>query len=944
MKKFLCIEVLFIIAVLFSGCGFHITKPERIGIKTSDEAVYNLSIADKKFELGDFFDVNSLLKSTENEENNSSEVKYKVFEYDPETNGDKFKQFLLKMDLQSISLNPGESLNNTDITVNFGTDENGESNSNFTMEIPIPDVNKTEEIPVNFDANEKINNLVKLSGATSQKSDVDVLFSNEKNGFDGITYKSGYMTIYNSPETTEKIIGSIVLRNRKTGTKLSEADFIDGVAELPLDEVKIEKDNLSFEFSDSVGVPFIAEVKKGSIVKSVSNLTIEDPIPVTVKADEGGISLGSISKIDSGNDSVPIKEIESYEIGEGTLKILFNLPPQWEKNEQVLFDYTMTLSDAINAKLTKEEPEYPLSGEVFYKDSKLDYEVAGNFHLNHATLSFIEEVDGEEKTIKPTVSVDVSISVIEEAVMSLDPDNPIKMPEPENVDLDTVNPDITKNVKAILWDRCGFSISYINTLPAENKITINSTSDFFNLKKLDNPVVLVPTEEKEGLEPKETELNDFVNVTTEDKEYKTLIGHDSENGELSVVDVDAEINISGYDKDNNKLTMKKLAPGKTYKIDFKITPVLEWNTMWIDTANRHESDSRSTGLNLSSVFDSMEESIGSDIANNLEFERVPIYLFAETPVISGSEENEDIKEFFDNVKFNGIIKAYIGDDNKEPVEAMKGKEKYLLGTKKDDVETKQDLTFRKGLNLNIVEDKVVTTDVEIELGVTQAEKEKGDNNIADLLNYRDEGSLCVSYDIGFQSKDKEGQIALTKKQLELLKGKGSTTISLSVLCLIPMEFNVKSDIYMNILKLVGVDKGEENFDLLGRTEDPDYTKVKEYAKAIKNVQIIYEPSKLPFIVQPEGSEDEMSLVVDMDGDKEELSPQLLKITGDSLQLTPDDILRYPLCPTIQFLIPKGKLIIPQELVLDTKLFLKVATSGEIIWLDSFKAKEEGGDE
>ena len=82
----------------------------------------------------------------------------------------------------------------------------------------------------------------------------------------------------------------------------------------------------------------------------------------------------------------------------------------------------------------------------------------------------------------------------------------------------------------------------------------------------------------------------------------------------------------------------------------------------------------------------------------------------------------------------------------------------------------------------------------------------------------------------------------------------------------------------------------------------------------------------------------------MDGIRGDSTPQELSISGDTITVLPSEVLKYPLSPVIELLIPKGKLLIPQESVFDTKLYIKIATSGEIIWLDSFKSKNEGGNE
>ena len=935
MKKFLCIEVLFIIAVLFSGCGFHIAKPERFGIKTSDEAVYNLAISDKSYALGEFFSISSFLRTDdtegEGEDTGEGKPKYEIFGYDPtDSNTDKIQQYLLRMDLQKIPLDLGSSLSGAEITTTF-------DNMGFSKDIVVPDVTKREEKIVNLAVNEKVNALVTITGVTGPRSEVHFASadSESNNGFRSIEYQSGFMTIKENPLLTdEKITGEIILT--KDNTVLSRANFnANGVAQLPLAGVRIEKEGLIFMFSESSNVDFIASVDSESVVKRAEGLTISEGVPISAHQE---ISIGNAS------------ELETYTIGNGNLSVIFNLPPQWEN--QVTFDYTMVLSNALDATLTKENPTKSLDNTTFFEDSELVTDVTGKFYLNNATLDFIEGEGENQKSINPTTVVEVEVTRIASATMKLESE--YEMVEPQNSAL----PDeVLSNVTAVLWDKYGFSISCINTLPEGNPITIQCSSDFFDLKNI--PAVTLPNTypASVGAEPSAVELTDFVNETTTTKECKTEIGEGT--GKFTSVDVDATINISGYDKDNRTLTMRNLTPGQTYKIDIRVTPVLDWNTMWINTEDRHENDKISTGLNLSSIFGSLEETVGSDVANNLAFSRIPLYLFAETPTLQDSETNAEVQKFFDKIKFNGIIKAYIGDDDGEPVKDEEDNVtyEYLLGKKVGETESKSDLEFKQGLSLSITEDKVVTTDIEIELGEKQNTNTEENvspkqyANLANLLNNMNDGSLCVSYDIGLQSSpDPQSQepqndvISITKTQLEEMKKSGSTSISLSVLCIIPLEFTVKDDIHMNLLKLIGIDSGEGDFDLMGRTEEPDNTQINEFAKVIRDVKIIYRPSKLPFIVEPSGSADEMSLIVDMDGVRGDSEPQELSISGDELKVLPSEVLKYPLCPTIELLIPKGKLLIPQESVFDTKLFIQIATSGEIIWLNSFKSKEEGGNE
>ena len=400
MKKILCVQVLIVIAVLFSSCGFNFTKPERFGIKTSDDAVYRLAISEKPFPIGDFFSIDSFLQTGDDEEEGGNEesgeggVKYKIYGYAPTgVENNDTQQFLLKMDLQKIPLDLGESLNGTDIKANFDQD------LGFSKEISVPDVNRRESKDVNLALNDKVNALVTITGVTSPQADVAVLFSDENNGFDSITYQSGFMTIKpNEALTDETITGTIILK--KGSTELSRASFSDGEAELPLNGVKIEKQGLSFEFTESTGVPFLAFVDSASVVKSAEGLTVQQAIPISAHQE---ISIGSVT---GGSNSGSLG-LEMYKIDRGTLSLLFNLPAGW--GDSVDFTYSMTLnSDAFDEPqtITKQNPTCPLDDTVFYEDSSLVADVTGEVHLTNATLVFIDD-DGN--SVNPKITVDVSV-------------------------------------------------------------------------------------------------------------------------------------------------------------------------------------------------------------------------------------------------------------------------------------------------------------------------------------------------------------------------------------------------------------------------------------------------------------------------------------------------------------------------------------------------------
>lgn len=900
MKRFGYIGVLFVTAVLISGCGFNFEKPERFGIKTSDEAEYNLAIADKSVDLGEYFSISSLLNNgssngeSNQEEENNEETSYKIYEYNPGTNNDKIKWLLLKMKMQDIPLDFGNSLEQTDISTSLDQME-------VLKTIEIPDINQETTKDVELNVNEKVNALVAITGETRERAEVDFLSSNSTDGFSSIEYKSGTMSITrNAFYTDQTITGDVILK--KNNNELSRATFVNGTARLPLENVIIEHD-IIFEFTESNGVPFVASVDSDSVVKQASGLTITSGVPITAS-----------QSMPIGNQS----NLESYTIGEGTLLVDFKLPDAW-LNNGVTYEYTMQLSGALEGTLTETQKTLSLDGRSF-DNQNLSSSVTGKIYLTNATLLFIDE---ENKIINPTVTVKANVTSIAEALVKLDTNYETTITK--TVDLPET---VVNYVKAVKWAEYGFEITYTNTLPEQNPVRVSITSDFFKLTDT-TPVVL--DSDTNLTNPEEKRLPDFIHESTEALAYITEFGEGE--GKFTAVDVNATIDFPGYDRDTHTLAIRNIAPGATYNLGITVTPVLNWDKMWLDTHDRRESGKISTGMNLSSIFSSMEETIGSDVTSKIAFTEIPLFLFAETPSQSG---------IFDKAHFNGKIKAYLGNDDATPVENVEGNGVYLLGNydAENDTEIKGNLEFRQGLSLQFDDNGVVTTDVIRELG-----NPTDYPNLADLLNLRVDGSLCVEYDVGLSSDDDSESVEITKSALDAMKNVGPTTISLSAVGIIRLEFDVKEEINMDIFKLIRKDGEEENTDLLGRTSESDFDKFKDYIKVIKSVDIIYKPSQLPFkFYSPKG--DEMSIIVDFDGNGDGAAPKNLKIAGDTLTVLPDELLTYPLTPSVNFVIPKGVLKIPRETVFDTKLYLKIATSGEVIWLDKIKqnTNNEGGND
>lgn len=885
MKKKVYSFLSILVFLSFSGCFNNIAVPEKIYLKTSDKAEFKFTIAEKEFKMDDYFSLSSFLKSTDDSgqssDGNLEAKKFNIYDYNPNNSSD-IQKFLLKVDVQEIPLDFGSYLEDTEITTSL-------SGMSVSKEIDIPEISIDERKKIDLDVNKKINNLVTITGTATPYSEVSFSFENTDNGFNKIIYQSGFMNIQ-SIDDSRKLTGDIVLKYN--GFEISRATFGDnGIALLPLDNVTIDVHGLVFEFEDAcTGTLFIARVNEDSIVKRAEGISLADPIPATVN-----------TSFDVGNSS----SLSSCEIGEGSLQVIFIPPTNWE-NVDVTYDIHIT--GGIQAELSETIITTDLSGHQFENQPiKADVDVLVT--LENSTLNFITD-DGT--MVNPDIQIKVDITKIASATVKLDSSYNSTIDQTQDLPKELI-----ESVKEIKWTESGIEIEYVNTLPAGNEINMSLNSDFFDVHQT---VPLTTTSE-----PKT--IDDFVN---KDDNHVTSFG--TQAGQFSKVDVLAEISFPGFNEEEKSITVKNVVPGEHYDISLNITPKLEWNNLVLDASETNQEGTINTKIQMSSLFESLTESIGEDISKKIQLKKLPLYLFCSVPNIS---------ETFNDPKFVGTIKAYIGDEKCNPCADINPI--YLLGSSSKN----GSLSSKAVPVLTKDENNVVISNFETELqslGINPV-------NIVDLINPQYDGSgnlididgnLCVSYDVSFQAGDTAGEIELSKDAIKNLNG--STSISLTAFVLLDCDFEVNGDINMPLMNLINKDDdNEENptKDLLGREEKPDNTN-DDYLDLIESVSIKYETFKLPFNCIPNDRNDSLRLEIDLDGkENPACETHKLDLRGDTLKVSPREILAYPLVPTLDLVIPKGTLQIPREMSLKTKLYLFIKTNGNQVQISG---KDKGGEQ
>lgn len=952
-KKIIFGSTLLALVLCIFGCNFQF--PETISVKSN--AKYEFAIANKSFPLGDLFSIDKLKdsfsgQSTDSASNDeeSVEADIKIYDYNPErgkTDAD-IQEFLVSMKLQEIPLD----FNNYLKDVDFGSKL---ESMNISKEIAVPSVDIDEVKVVDVEVNEKINALVSFRGTTQADAPLSVSFEGTGNGFNSVTYKTGFMVVSNTPNLDNvdfgeyghtgftlptfipdgKLSGTVKLLYN--GTVISEDDFDEnGLALLPLDNVTVYKEGMSLQFSGDPDKTFYALVSQDSQVFKADDISLSEPIESSLK-----------STFNIGNDSA----LKSCEIKKGKLAVDFAFPTEWTGIE--INSYQIDLTGGLNVTLaynklldssTRKEFDFAEVGLTQQQKTFVNTDINANTRVNikmtHASLQFIDS-DNPEKKINPSVKVEAKIEEVASALVVLQKassgDSASQNSEESSFntrveDSQKLSDDILNAIQSIKWNPSGLSISYLNTLPSENELKLKFNSNFFGISDLEKTFEF--TEITEGSENRKT--LDFLSAGVGAEGFETKLGNNAADNEFNSIDYSAELILPDYnvDSDGNKtITVRDVRPGETYLIDLVITPKPDWYAVYIKSNLTNQEGKISTGLNLSSLMKGMEDKLGDNLANKIKIHSLPLYLFCQIPAIGN---------VFNEPKFVGTINAYIGDENNEQVPGTKNI--YLLGKEKEDGE----LEDGKLVNADIPEflfdennkNMVISSLISNLNGVEPVD-------MKDLIDTSADGSLCVDYNVRFET-GKNGNVEILA---EKLKDIPTTSIKLSGLVKLSLSFDVNEPINMDVLKLVKGDSEEnsenedDSGDLLGRSEPTNTEDFQKYLDIIESASIDYKTSALPFIFSDndDTKEEVITIKVDLDGEGTKFVPQVLKFSGDSFAANPSDLLNtFPLKPSVEFEIPVGTLSIPRKMDFAANINLTVQTNGKVtVWEKNAK---NGGEE
>jgi hypothetical protein len=281
-------------------------------------------------------------------------------------------------------------------------------------------------------------------------------------------------------------------------------------------------------------------------------------------------------------------------------------------------------------------------------------------------------------------------------------------------------------------------------------------------------------------------------------------------------------------------------------------------------------------------------------------------------------------DMFRNASFGGTIKAYYG---KKPENENEQDEEHAKATGSPQTVLLDDATIKlvgmPALTQN--KDGYVTAALP-GTGIDFAQA----FNLAAPDNLPDGNSLCLDYNIGLKGANNgAGGTGITITPNDL-KNVSSTSISIDIVLLLTLQFNVTDDIPINIMEIMkkddgsGTPKTDQEKDLFKREQATSMDDYKKYIDVVKSAELEFAKPKFP--IKSSGG---MSLTVDWGGG--ERTECVLKDDVNAvIKVNPSTLLnRYPLEPAINLVIKKGDFGLPRQMDMEAKLKLRVRAEGTI---------------
>ncbi len=869
MKKTLFLALL-AVPLLFCACGFdNLTVPKEVEVVTGATYEFYLAKLDsKKQEWLDFSKFLDIGKMITGDEGGSSESSENQFELYKYNTGSEYQQLLMHMPLKDIDFDFGESFSNMEFAQNM-------QSMDLDKDITIPDVGNLHETKPMDLTNIKtaLNTAVTINDHTA--SSMTVGFT----GFTSVEYGPGssfVITMFTD------YTGSVTLEFAD-GTS-STAYFNNKKATIDISGKTITDTGMTLSFSGATGVNFLASVSDSSQIKIARGVSLD-------------ASLINIPPVDV---SFPVNmgdDIESCTITQGSMTITIK-NDEAEDNcwNTVIKGYNITVTGGITASVTKTEPTATFTDQALTKDD-INAHATVELNLTNQTIDFEHP---------PLVDASVEVRKISATVM-LPSDFKSSITEDKEI-----GSDVTNYVQNITWNPSGFKITAKNTLPTGNNITLAVNCPFFGINNTASPDTIAA----QGTTAEDQHF-DYLSPNSPKKVTKFVDDAGVEGDYYNEIEVTATIGLPGDQQD--KISVVNVEPGKTYKVSIKVEPVMDWakaNIALKDANNTNMKGQFDSNLNKAELFKTFGDSLAKDFASNINFTATPLYLFATMP-------KSDKLTMFNNAKYQGTIKAYFATKSGDTVTPAPGtKTEYLVGS-----ESEAKVIPLVGMPA-LHKDAEGAVDTDFSTYVETLDFSKALN--LEAPSGVDGASLYLDYDIALAGGT-GGAIEVTKEDMETLKTQGKSKITMDIVMIMTMKFDLTKDVNMNILEMMNKDsesgsgtKTDKEKDLFHRESATTAEDYQKYIDVVKSAELEFTKPKFPFITTG-------GMTLKVDWGKNEKSECILKDGVNAVvAVNPSTLMKqYPLDPTIEIVIGKGTFGLPRTMEMEAGLKIRVKAEGPI---------------
>lgn len=501
-------SLIMVVVFILGGCAIEL--PQSISVKTKAE--YNFSIGKISTEFSDFFSINEIINSFNENENNNDEFAQgiKLYDYNPGKNSKNKQQFLVKIPVANVPIDFSEYFSETSLY-------NSIKESSFITEIAIPklDVASSSQESL-LSIQSAINTGVFFNGKTA--NNVSVNF----NDFSYVDYSYGTFYINLQGENASEVKN--VSLYDPDGNLVGYSENLGNSLYIDLSNVRISAKGMKLVFSGASGVDFVAFCDPSSKINAVKGVSKTFSLEIEPSVDLNLNDMG----------------VSACEVKNGNILVDLNVPSEVGNLE---ISYKVVLSGAIEAEsiVSNAKKEIDLSNKSI-NDGELKVKTLFDISLKDGPVNFDSYV---------TTMVGLSIESLKAISMRV---NDVKT---ELIEKTPFSLEVKDFIKQVTLTSSGIKGKYTNELPKGNDITVYGKSDFLGLD--DSFVLMAENSEKE-----------FELLADETKKVRLIENEDGMDFNLSILLPGAT------KENPNVVTLKDVESGKKYKMEYIIEPVLNW--------------------------------------------------------------------------------------------------------------------------------------------------------------------------------------------------------------------------------------------------------------------------------------------------------------------------------------------------------------------------------